>query len=489
MSRKSSDKFAVSNHAPTVASVAITPDLASTTSDLLATPSGWYDADGDPEGYDWLWEKDSSGEKFAINNYVVIAGANTDTLASANFVKGDVVRVTCTPNDGEDAGSPVTSEVTIGNAAPTAATATITPTSPGADANVRCAGSGSTDADGDSVSYSYQWYKDGVLQPACVWPGVCEDRTSSGDVWRCVVTPSDGTEDGPSGEASATIVNTPPTQPTVTITPSNPGTNDGFRAEGSGSVDADGDTVSYSYQWYKDGVLQTSCVWPGVCVQRTSFGEVWRCVVTPNDGTDDGSSGEASVTIANTAPTAPAVVISTDVACMRATASGSTDADGDPVTYSYQWYKDGVLRPNRTWPAVRVWRTSPGEQWRCVVTPNDGFADGPTGEATVTIAAAKSTAPLSVMGLAALPTARGAEVAFTLSTDAAVTCEVLNIAGRAVKTIVSDRPMAAGINSLAWDGRNAAGLRVPGGMYMVRMTATGATGARWNSMSTLSLTR
>ncbi len=70
-----------------------------------------------------------------------------------------------------------------------------------------------------------------------------------------------------------------------------------------------------------------------------------------------------------------------------------------------------------------------------------------------------------------------------------MTCEVLNIAGRAVKTIVADRPMAQGINSLAWDGRNAAGLRVPGGMYLVRMTATASSGARWTCMGTLSLTR
>ncbi len=76
-----------------------------------------------------------------------------------------------------------------------------------------------------------------------------------------------------------------------------------------------------------------------------------------------------------------------------------------------------------------------------------------------------------------------------LRADASVTCEVLNIAGRAVKTIVADRPLEAGINSLAWDGRNAAGLRAPGGMYLVRMTATGTGGVRWTSMGTLSLTR
>jgi len=43
--------------------------------------------------------------------------------------------------------------------------------------------------------------------------------------------------------------------------------------------------------------------------------------------------------------------------------------------------------------------------------------------------------------------------------------------------------------SLTWDGRNAAGLRAPSGMYLVRMTATSASGSHWTSMGTLNLMR
>lgn len=44
-------------------------------------------------------------------------------------------------------------------------------------------------------------------------------------------------------------------------------------------------------------------------------------------------------------------------------AVGSTDPDGDTVTYQYQWYRDGVIRPARIYPNVSSWRTSAGEVW------------------------------------------------------------------------------------------------------------------------------
>ncbi len=146
-----------------------------------------------------------------------------------------------------------------------------------------------------------------------------------------------------------------------------------------------------------------------------------------------------------------------------------------------------MLQVGLTWRTIGATRTRDGQTWRCVVTPNDGFADGPTGEASVTVGA--KGAALAVSSVAATPTAAGAELTFTLSADASVTCEVLNIAGRAVRTIVADRQMDEGINSLAWDGRNAVGLRAPAGTYLVRITASNASGVRCQAVGTVQLTR
>ena len=89
----------------------------------------------------------------------------------------------------------------------------------------------------------------------------------------------------------------------------------------------------------------------------------------------------------------------------------------------------------------------------------------------------------------ATPTSAGAEVCVTLSADAAVTAEVLNIAGRPVRVIVQDRTMPAGSTTVAWNGRSQNGLAVPSGAYLVRITARASDGAGVTALQPLMLTR
>ncbi len=62
------------------------------------------------------------------------------------------------------------------------------------------------------------------------------------------------------------------------------------------------------------------------------------------------------------------------------------DIDGDPITYSYKWYKDDVHVEKfdniRTVPAID---TKKGEEWRVDVTPHDSIGTGTVGSATVII--------------------------------------------------------------------------------------------------------
>ncbi|MBM3131678.1 MAG: hypothetical protein FJZ95_01420 [Chloroflexi bacterium] len=67
-----------------------------------------------------------------------------------------------------------------------------------------------------------------------------------------------------------------------------------------------------------------------------------------------------------------------DLVCTVTTES--TDPEGDPVSYSYAWFKDGILQPELTTDTVDASYTEWGETWRCVVTPNDGILDGPSAE-------------------------------------------------------------------------------------------------------------
>jgi hypothetical protein len=87
-----------SNSAPSVTTVSITPDPANELDLLTAVPSGWFDAEGDPEDYLYEWTVDSS-----------VVGGDTLTLDSSYTAIGSVVTVTITPDDGLLYGSPVTS--------------------------------------------------------------------------------------------------------------------------------------------------------------------------------------------------------------------------------------------------------------------------------------------------------------------------------------------------------------------------------------------
>ena len=70
-------------------------------------------------------------------------------------------------------------------------------------------------------------------------------------MFTCTVTPFDGFDYGTPVDATATINNTPPVVTSLTVTPATVLTDDVLTATGSGT-DADGDTLSYAWDWYVD---------------------------------------------------------------------------------------------------------------------------------------------------------------------------------------------------------------------------------------------
>jgi hypothetical protein len=91
--------------------------------------------------------------------------------------------------------------------------------------------------------------------------------------------------------------NRPPTAPAVTIEPQSPTPADKLQCRATGSTDPDGDKVTYRFQWYRNGIIQSDNTARRLNERNTAPGEEWKCVVTPFDGEDEGPSGEASVTI------------------------------------------------------------------------------------------------------------------------------------------------------------------------------------------------
>ena len=50
----------------------------------------------------------------------------------------------------------------------------------------------------------------------------------------------------------------------------------------------------------------------------------------------------------------------------------STDPDGDPISYSYEWQLGGVTQAAYTTSTLPSSATNKGEQWTVMVTPTDG---------------------------------------------------------------------------------------------------------------------
>jgi hypothetical protein len=94
---------------------------------------------------------------------------------------------------------------------------------------------------------------------------------------------------------------------------------------------------------------------------------------------------------------------------------------------------------------------------------------------TFTTGTTTSTAALVVSGAAVPARGEASPVTVQLSTAAEVTAVICNLAGREV-TRVPAGLLPAGVSTLVWNGRNAAGLRVPAGTYLVRLEAVTADG-------------
>jgi len=78
-------------------------------------------------------------------------------------------------------------------------------------------------------------------------------------------------------------------------------------------------------------------------------------------------------------------------------------------------------------------------------------------------------------------------VTFSLSSAAQVTATVLNVAGRPVRTLVADKPLAAELQTLLWDRRSDSGLPVPPGLYLVRVAARSEDGGQTSAVAAVAL--
>jgi hypothetical protein len=148
--------------------------------------------------------------------------------------------------------------------------------------------------------------------------------------------------------AAVRLTNSAPVIDSVTLSPSSPHTNDLLQSSVA-AHDADGDPLSYSYEWLRNGAPIAGATGPSLDLSAAGHGDRGDTItarVTASDGQATSAPVSASVLVADSAPTASVVLNVTSPTTnqvITATAT-SSDADGDSVAYTFTWKLNGVVR-------------------------------------------------------------------------------------------------------------------------------------------------
>jgi hypothetical protein len=199
------------------------------------------------------------------------------------------------------------------------------------------------DPDHDPVTNHYQWVKNGEDILGENTYILRNGKLKKGDLTQVRVTPSDGKVTGtPVLSAPVKVLNSPPVIQEVRIEPRVPYANDNLKALVQGS-DADGDSVRFTYQWEKSGVILSEE--KNETLQRGQFkkGDSIVVVVTPDDGESIGIPKKSEPIIISNRP--PVIVSSpsnkTDgnIYTYRVKAN---DPDNDPIIFTLKTAPKGM---------------------------------------------------------------------------------------------------------------------------------------------------
>ena len=368
---------------PQQGTVAIAPSAPRTSQTVTATPSGFTDADGDPLTYHYQW----------LRNGTEIAGATTSSLNLSTpgaGDRGDKVRVEVYATDGRGAASDAAVQtVTVANTPPTAGTASIKPASPSTNDVLKAVPAGFADVDGDALTYAYQWYRNGTPIAGATARTLDLAQPGNGDLGDNIQVDVTGVDTSGATSAAAHAqqnisgTNSTPVEGTVNLSPASPKTAETVTASPAGFRDPDGDALTYRYQWFRNGNAIAGATAAALNLAGAGAGDrgdALRVEVTATDthaATSDPALGTAtvanSVPAAGTAQLKPTSPSSEDY--LTATASGFSDADGDALSYRYQWFRNGSAiggANGRTLDLSQPGNGDPGDTIEVDVTAVDG---------------------------------------------------------------------------------------------------------------------
>lgn len=348
----------LSNVAPSVPTVAIepaTPLEGEALQAVLVTPS--VDPDGDAVSYVWSWEVDGSSQ----------ADLTTDTVPAGRTVGDQRWTVVVRASDGAAESAEATATVVVAGKGDVVVD--IQPDAPSRLTPPTCSWS----APGSEVLASAAaWSVNGGAAGNASEPLTAFAR---GDLLRCDVTVT--TPDGDiTGFDETTAANAPPSV-SASLSASTVREADTVTCVTT-TADADGDTVTVTYRWLVNGAV-SGVTGPSISGANFNKGNTLQCEATPFDGLVAGSPDlTGALTVANTAPTAPASVSLTptapllgDTLTCKVVVAG-TDADGDTLTTGWAWQADGVTVSGAASSTFATTGLSGGEEVNCRARHDDG---------------------------------------------------------------------------------------------------------------------
>jgi hypothetical protein len=193
----------------------------------------------------------------------------------------------------------------------------------------------SQDPDGDSISYQYQWIKNDEEILGENGTTLKAGNFRKRDVIQVKIIPSDGKENGkPFLSEPVTILNSPPVTQEVWIEPKMPSAKDNLEVHEK-SVDADDDTIYFTYQWEKNGEALMDERKEVLEQGRFKKGDSITVTIIPDDREIMGTPKKsAPVIIVNSPPT----IISSPPTSTDGTKYQypvkAIDPDNDPLTFS-----------------------------------------------------------------------------------------------------------------------------------------------------------
>ncbi|GEM_PF-2103626 len=372
----------VGNNLPSITNAVLfaDPDPATERSTITAVPAGWYDADGDPEGYHYVWY---------INDSPI--GYTGATIDGDYFDRGDVVYCEVFPYDGYDEGDGIaTSTMTIQNSLPDAPVAGYAPI-PVYDNDdiVISITTAAYDPDGDPLTYHYSWsiggysvgHDDATLDAS---------ETEPGDLVNVEVWANDTYGDG-----VIYSMGIPVNWPTLsggTVIPVSGLPTEIFRYEVTYTSARDIPPHIIYVIIDGDDFAMTPTD-PGDMVYTDGYGYYLETTLPYGDHTyafigNDIQGNEAlgeedprpGPVQENTPPEVTEIEVTpypdaTETDTIRAVPTGY-DADSDPFTFGYQWYNAAGPIPGATASSIRGNYFDKGDIVRVEVWANDGWENG-----------------------------------------------------------------------------------------------------------------